>query len=493
MSAAVLRGRESTVRGQQSPFPVGSSAGERLRMFVTYLRRELRRRRRQALVITLGLAVGIGLVITVNAASAGVQKAQSTVLESLYGVGTDMAVTQPREPSQQGERPSFRFDANSQDEQIQDRVVVSDNATGIDASRIDEIESQDHVADAVGALALTDMTVNGKFMRPDPGTTPQPGKQKTQNENVNPEVSVDSYSISGVDVTDTTLGPLSSVAVSEGRGFTHEDAAVALVDAAFAAEKSLKVGSTLTIVGTKFTVVGIVNTVTGTTTTDVYVPLQQAQTLANMKDQVSVIYVKATSSSDISAAKSEIEAVLPDATVTTSSDLADKVTGSLSSAAGLATNLGTWLSIAVLAAAFLMAILFTISAVSRRIREFGTLKALGWRSRRIVAQVMGEALVQGILGGIIGIGLGYLGAFLVGKFAPALTATVGGSESGNGAGRRLAEATTQVVDVTLTAPVTLASLGLAVALALTGGLLAGTFGGWRASRMRPADALRRLE
>lgn len=460
-------------------------------MFVTYLRRELRRRRRQALVITLGLAVGIGLVITVNAASAGVQKAQSTVLESLYGVGTDMAVTQPREPSQQGERPSFRFDANSQDEQIQDRVVVSDNATGIDASRVDEIESQDHVADAVGALALTDMTVNGKFLQPSPGTTPQPGKQKSQN--VNPEVSVDSYSISGVDVTDTTLGPLSSVAVSEGRGFTHEDAAVTLLDAAFAAEKSLKVGSTLTIAGTKFTVVGIVNTVTGTTTTDVYIPLQQAQTLANMKDQVSAIYVKATSSSDISAAKSEIEAVLPDATVTTSSDLADKVTGSLSSAAGLAANLGTWLSIAVLAAAFLMAILFTISAVSRRIREFGTLKALGWRSRRIVAQVMGEALVQGILGGVIGIGLGYLGAFLVGKFAPALTATVGGSESGNGAGRRLAEATTQVVDVTLTAPVTLASLGLAVALAITGGLLAGTFGGWRASRMRPADALRRLE
>ena len=62
-------------------------------MFLTYLVRELRRRRRQACFIALGLAVGIGLVITVTAASAGVKNAQSTVLHSLYGVGTDITVT----------------------------------------------------------------------------------------------------------------------------------------------------------------------------------------------------------------------------------------------------------------------------------------------------------------------------------------------------------------------------------------------------------------
>ena len=41
-------------------------------MFITYLRRELRRRMRQAIFIALGLALGIGLVITVTAASSGV-------------------------------------------------------------------------------------------------------------------------------------------------------------------------------------------------------------------------------------------------------------------------------------------------------------------------------------------------------------------------------------------------------------------------------------
>src|SRR5258706_10011930 len=63
-------------------------------MFITYLRRELRRRMRQAIFIALGLALGIGLVITVTAASSGVSNSQGTVLHSLYGVGTDITVTQ---------------------------------------------------------------------------------------------------------------------------------------------------------------------------------------------------------------------------------------------------------------------------------------------------------------------------------------------------------------------------------------------------------------
>ena len=62
--------------------------------FVTFLRRELWRRRKQAVVIALGLAVGIGLVITVTAAAAGVSgPRRAASCKSLYGVGTDITVT----------------------------------------------------------------------------------------------------------------------------------------------------------------------------------------------------------------------------------------------------------------------------------------------------------------------------------------------------------------------------------------------------------------
>src|SRR6202035_4340686 len=105
------------------------------------------------------------------------------------------------------------------------------------------------------------------------------------------------------------------------------------------------------------------------------------------------------SSADISAVSKDISASLPKATVTTSSDLASQVTGSLSSASSLANSLGKWLAVAVLAAAFGIASILTISAVSRRVREFGTLQAMGWRSRRIIRQIMGEALVIGVVGG----------------------------------------------------------------------------------------------
>jgi ABC-type antimicrobial peptide transport system permease subunit len=40
--------------------------------------------------------------------------------------------------------------------------------------------------------------------------------------------------------------------------------------------------------------------------------------------------------------------------------------------------------------------------------------------------------------------------------------------------------------------VTLSTVGLAVALALVGGLVAGMFGGWRAARLHPAAAMSRV-
>jgi ABC-type antimicrobial peptide transport system permease subunit len=41
--------------------------------------------------------------------------------------------------------------------------------------------------------------------------------------------------------------------------------------------------------------------------------------------------------------------------------------------------------------------------------------------------------------------------------------------------------------------VTLALIGLAVLLAIGGGLLSGALGSWRISRLRPADALSRVD
>lgn len=49
------------------------------------------------------------------------------------------------------------------------------------------------------------------------------------------------------------------------------------------------------------------------------------------------------------------------------------------------------------------------------------------------------------------------------------------------------------VSVHMTAPLSLEILLVAIALAVAGGLIAGAIGGWQASRLRPAAALRRVE
>ena len=48
------------------------------------------------------------------------------------------------------------------------------------------------------------------------------------------------------------------------------------------------------------------------------------------------------------------------------------------------------------------------------------------------------------------------------------------------------------VAVPMSASVTIGAIALAVVLAIAGGLLAGSFGGWRAARLRPAAALARV-
>ena len=479
-------------------------------MFLTYLVRELRRRRRQACFIALGLAVGIGLVITVTAASAGVKNAQSTVLHSLYGVGTDITVTTA--PSRGSGGPfGFRVrgrtptsGARPKPGQKFSRDVLVTGALGtMKSSAVTQVAQIQNVTAAAGALSATDLSISGTVPTSSGG-----GGFGGGGGGGPASIKTSTFGVLGVDTSAGRVGPLSSDKIASGRTFTAAEANsdVALLDANYARQHKLATGSHITVGSATFTVIGTVAEPQGGTTTDAYIPLGRAQSLAGMTGQVNTIYVAAASAADVTAVQQAIKAQLPKATVTTSSDLASQVTGSLTSASSLAGSLGKWLAIVVLIAAFAMASLLTMAAVSRRVREFGTLKALGWRSRRIVGQVMGETLVIGAVGGAAGIVLGFAGAALVSSFVGPLSATLGqppGSASpgfggggrfgGGGPFGRTASDAARTILVHLEAPVTVDVIVLAVLLAVAGGLIAGMFGGWRAARLRPAAALAQIQ
>ncbi len=254
---------------------------------------------------------------------------------------------------------------------------------------------------------------------------------------------------------------------------------------------SLKVGSKLDLNGTSFTVVGVVNPPLGGQGADVYLPLAQLQTLSGQKGLINVVLVRATNGAAVGPTAKLISNRYSQATVASSKDVADRITGSLVDAANLSNDLGLMLSIVAAAAAFLLAALLALSSVGKRVRELGTLKALGWTQGRVVRQVAGESLAQGVLGGILGVTVGLLAVGAIDLFGPTLNAssTTGG---GNLFGvQQVAQTTSQAVS--LSAPIGIEILLLGFALAVIGGLLAGAAAASRAARLRPADALRNVE
>lgn len=487
-------------------------------MYGRYLRRELAGRKKQTTIVAIGLAIAIALVIIVNALTAGVRDAQAQALESVYGVGTDLTVSgAATEPGQGG---GARFDFGSGDgttdggtTTLDKSVLTTDLRRGtLEGSVVDTVSSTSGVAAASGALSLTNSTFSGELpsggfgAQGDQSAGPGQGQEPPQGGSDGAgggSFGVDSFSVLGIDPAATAIGPLASAEVSDGRGLDADDAgkSVALVDSTYATTQEIAVGDTIDVAGSSVEVVGILTSTADAadTAANVYLPLDTAQTLAGVGDVVSTVYVQAESASSIDAVQAALEKAVPDATVASQSELATTVSGSLSSATSLITNLGTWLSIIVLAVAVLLSVLLTTSGVGRRTREFGTLKAIGWSNGRVVRQVAGESMVQGLIGGAVGLVLGIGGIIAITLIRPTIAAAATGGQAGSGGPGGMGGPTgggggmfqpTQAADIVLSAPLTPWVVVAAVGLAVLGGLVAGAFGGWRAARLSPAEALR---
>jgi putative ABC transport system permease protein len=100
-------------------------------------------------------------------------------------------------------------------------------------------------------------------------------------------------------------------------------------------------------------------------------------------------------------------------------------------------------------------------SVTERTREIGIRKAVGARRQDILLQFLIEAMVLSLIGGLIGIGLGWAGAVLISSLQDDLTAVV-----------------------------TLQSVLLATGFSLAVGLFFGIYPATRAAGLNPIDALR---
>jgi ABC-type lipoprotein release transport system permease subunit len=310
------------------------------------------------------------------------------------------------------------------------------------------------------------------------------------------DIASTTYTAAGIDPAHPDQGPVTSAQLTSGRFLPATATTDVLANVAYANSHQLKVGSTLPINGSTYHVVGLVNPTLSGNTADLYFPLATLQKLATQSGRVNMVLVRVDNAKDVDAVAAAVRKALPGAQVVTTKALADQVSGSLSDAKKLTDRFGGVLVALVLLAAFIIAVLLTLSAVAKRVREIGTLRAIGWTRGRVVRQLLSETMGIGIVGAAIGVGLGALVAVLVTHYSPSLTATkpvVPGQGSSSlsrlldinsGAGTTL--------HVPLSVPLHTTTLLLGVGLALLGGLLAGAAGGLRAARLAPAVALRDL-
>jgi putative ABC transport system permease protein len=488
-------------------------------VYLNYMVSELRRRKGRTFLTALGLGLGIALVITVSALSSGLDRAQATVLKPLTGVGTDMTVTRPiaiGSSSSGGQAQlSDKERAELQKENGDQRVDFGNLKAGSKFTRtsfrstqisftdtnVTSISKLDGVSSASGGLTLSMTTISGTV--PDQTQLPQqrgvPGGGGGGGFNGPRSIDFNSVTVSGVDDSTPALGAITPSQISKGTYFTSGDAREAIVNVAYARSKNLTVGSTLKLGGATYTVIGVVKTPLGGQSSDVYIKLNQLQKLSGRVGRVNTVYVRATSASQVDAVAAKIRMTLSGSSVSTAKTLAAQITGSLKDAKDLTSKLGLVLELVGLLGAIGIASLLTLSSVTKRVRELGTLKAIGWPQRLVVRQVTGESLLQGLLGGMVGVVVGIAAAIAIGFFAPTLKATAASAAQtafGPGAGGPFGQGavtSTASQAVKLTPHVSIALVAAAVALAILGGLVSGAVGGLRASRLRPADALRHID
>ncbi|MGA1974901.1 MAG: FtsX-like permease family protein [Conexivisphaerales archaeon] len=256
-----------------------------------------------------------------------------------------------------------------------------------------------------------------------------------------------------------------------------------VLDSTLASNLNVTVGDVVTVGANStdvanYTVVGLYSTGStfGAEARSAYITLANAQSIANETGQVSEIYVKATDSSTVQSLATIISSTIAGVRVTT----ANGVTGTASSLSSTLTTFFTVIGLVALLAGGFGVVNTMMMSISERTREIGTLRAIGARRGQVMKIFMSEAVIIGLIGAVVGLGVG----IAVTLFMPSLT---GGIAAG-GAGRAAAGLIPGRLAPTLTAFNLVLSLGLGTLV----GILAGIYPAWRATRMDPVEALRHV-
>ncbi len=216
------------------------------------------------------------------------------------------------------------------------------------------------------------------------------------------------FSIYGLDPAKEALTKKGSLptggTILRGRALKSGDTKAVVLDEDTAKDEKKLVGSKIELGGNKYTVVGLAEAVGGAGRMAV-VPISEARDILEVPtDKITGIYVETNNPEDDKKIARLIEAKIDDSSAQTTEDFAQQLMGMLSNIDAFLWVIST-ISIVVGGLGIINTMLMS---VRERKKEFGVLKAIGWTQENILQLVMYESILIGILGGIIGVTLGWI-------------------------------------------------------------------------------------
>ncbi|MEM2092092.1 MAG: ABC transporter permease [Candidatus Bathyarchaeia archaeon] len=286
--------------------------------------------------------------------------------------------------------------------------------------------------------------------------------------------------------------------IAEGRFLTENSNREIVLGKALMEFLNLTVGQTVSLnTGQEgreqtFNIVGVFETGMFFQEYAAYITLADAQNITGEYGLITQILVKCEDPSIVSDVASAISSTVPGVRVTTPTAVLQQANQMLNTLTMFFATIGL---VALFAGSFGVVNTMMMS-VTERTREIGILKAIGAKSYDIMKIFLAESLLIGLIGGGAGVAAGSILAYLF----PTLTSgifAIGISPFGmrnpfsGAAGRGWGSRATSAIIFT-TPAITPINIIVCFSLGAFVGILAGLYPAWRASRMRPVEALRHV-
>lgn len=304
---------------------------------------------------------------------------------------------------------------------------------------------------------------------------------------------VTEYIIQGIPLNSSIVDnyPVLPLTITAGRNLQAGDSGVVLLSQNNTAFFEAGVGDTITILDQPFEVIGVYEPTGVEDATTLYMNLSDAQSVTNNTGYITSLTVFTESSDVVTDVANAISSLHPELSIVTGQQRLEQLDTMRTTYQTALDNAETTVAqtqsvafqeiIVAVAATSLIVLFVMLYTVRERTKEIGTLKAIGFSNWTVMSQFMLEGVFLSLMAGVVGIAIASIAAptlsgLLLPSVGQATFISRFASEANSG--------TTAVM--ALTPELVLIALGGAVLLGTLGSL----YPAWRASRTRPAEAMR---